>query len=408
MADVRDNDPSSPAEDPSSSLHGASPEEIRAGEVTAAHLDTTRQILGTERADLQVACEVRLGDLPAGWPWAILCGLEEVLTLLEGRDVEAWALPEGSVIYPEEPVLQIAGVYGEFVTLETAVVGMLAQPTGVATAAARLRLIAGGRPVYPLDLRALHPAVVPVVERAAYVGGCDTVSTPLGAELTGTDPVRLAGPELSLILGEPDAWSSFDATVEETVPRVVIVGTLEDERATAVAAAQALGDHLSAVCIQAPAADPTRLIHLSREVRWELDSRGRSDVRIIVSGDLNESTVPALARHVDGFGVGRAITAAPAADFVFEVVEVDGEARSRRGALSGRKTLWRCEACGNRGIAPARVEHEPCPRCEGRLRGLLVPRLKWGAARDDRPVEAAAIRARALKEAAEAPPPFPR
>jgi nicotinate phosphoribosyltransferase len=407
MADVRDNDPSSPAEDPSSSLHAASPEEIRAGEVTAAHLDTTRQILGTERADLQVACEVRLGDLPAGWPWAILCGLEEVLTLLEGRELEAWAVPEGSVIYPEEPVLQIAGGYREFVTLETAIVGMLAQPTGVATAAARLRLIAGGRPVYPLDLRTLHPAVVPVVERAAYVGGCEAVATPVGAELTGTDAVRLAGPELSLILGEPDAWEAFDGSVEKTVPRVVIVGTLDDERATAVAAARALGDHLAGVCIQAPAADPTRLIHLSREVRWELDARGRSDVRIIVSGDLDESTVPALARHVDGFGVGRAITAAPAADFVFELVEVDGEARSRRGALSGRKSLWRCEACGNRGIAPARVEHEPCPRCEGRLRGLLVPRLQWGA-RDDRPVEAAAIRARALKEAAEAPPPFPR
>jgi nicotinate phosphoribosyltransferase len=246
-----------------------------------------------------------------------------------------------------------------------------------------------------------------VMERAAYVGGCDAGATRIGAELTGTDPVRLAGPELSLILGEPDAWEAFDASVEETVPRVLIVGTLEDERTTAVAAARALGDHLAGVCIQAPAADPTHLIHLSREVRWELDARGRSDVRIIVSGDLDESTVPALARHVDGFGVSRAITAAPAADFVFEVVEVDGEPRSRRGALSGRKTLWRCEACGNRGIAPARIEHEPCPRCEGRLRSLLVPRLEWGA-RDDPPVEAAAIRARALKEAAEAPLPFPR
>jgi nicotinate phosphoribosyltransferase len=405
MADVRDTDPSTPAEEPDSSLHASAPEDIRAGRVAAAHLDTTREILESRRADPQVACEVRLGDLPPGWPWAVLCGLEEVLMLLEGRDVEALAVPEGSVIYTEEPVLQISGPYPEFAALETAVVGMLAQPTGVATAAARLRLAAGGRPVYPLDLGALHPAVVPVMERAAYIGGCDTVATTSGAELSGTDPMRLAGPELSLILGEPDAWEAFDATVEHSVPRVVTVGIIDDERTTAVAAAEALGDHLAGVCIQAPAADPGRLVHLAREVRWELDARGRSDVRIIVSGDLDETTMPSLARHVDGFGVGRAITAAPAADFLFEMVEVEGEPRSRRGSLSGRKTLWRCEACGNRGIAPARVQHAPCPRCEGRLRSLLVPRLKWGAREDPIP-QPATIRDRALKEAAEAPPPF--
>jgi hypothetical protein len=85
---------------------------------------------------------------------------------------------------------------------------------------------------------------------------------------------------------------------------------------------------------------------------------------------------------------------------------VEGEPRGRRGSLSGRKTLWRCEACGNRGIAPARIQNQPCPRCDGRLRSLLVPRLAWGS-RDEPVPDAQSLRARALKEAAEAPAPFP-
>jgi nicotinate phosphoribosyltransferase len=332
----------------------------------------------------------------------VLCGLEEALSLLEGRDVDAMAVPEGSVIYPEEPVLQISGRYLAFVELETALVGSMGQATGVATAAARLKLAAEGRAVYPMGLDRLHPAVVPVVERAAFVGGCDAVSTALGARITDAETVSPPGPELSLVLGEPEAWLAFDENLDETVPRLVTVGILEDPRTTALAAAEALEDHLAAVHVEAPSTEPGRLVRLVREIRWELDARGRSDVRIVVSGDLREPLVHRLAHRVDGFGIGLPLTGAPVVTFSFDIVEVEGEARGRRGTLSGRKTLWRCEACGNRGIAPARAGLEPCPRCEGRLRSLLVPRLRRGT-RDEAPQEAAAIRDRALKEAAEAP-----
>jgi nicotinate phosphoribosyltransferase len=381
---------------------GAPREDIVDGRVAEGRLAATRQVLSAEGLDPRVTCEVRTGDLPSGWPWAVLCGLEEALSLLEGRDVDAVAVPEGSVIYPEEPVLQISGRYLAFVELETALLGTLGPATGVATAAAHLKMAAEGRPVSPMGLGRLHPSVVPVVERAAYVGGCDAVATAIGAGLTGSGTVSPPGPDLSLLLGEPEAWLAFDRHVDGTVPRLVTVGILDDERTTAVAAADALEDHLAAVHVEAPSTEPSRLVHLVRELRWELDAGGRSDVRILVSGDLDEGLVNRLAHRVDGFRIGLPLTAAPVVTFSFDIVEVEGAARSRRGTLSGRKTLWRCEACGNRGIAPARAGLEPCPRCEGRLRSLLTPRLRWGT-RDEPPPEASAIRARALKEAAEAP-----
>jgi nicotinate phosphoribosyltransferase len=385
--------------------HSSTPDEIEQGLVAEAHLATTRDILFAHGTDPSVTAEVRIGDLPLRWPWAVLCGVEEAISLLEGREVDVTAVPEGSIVYPEEPVLQVSGRYLSFAGLETAVAGMLGQATAVATAAARLKLAVGGKPVRPIGLGRLHPAVVPVVEWAAYVGGCDEVATAVGAAITSSKGASPVGAELSLILGEPEAWEAFDEDVEDTVPRVVTAGVLEDERSTALAAVDALGDHLAGVYLEAPSESPEKLVHVAREVRWELDARGRSDVRVTVAGDLDEHTLRRLARHADGFGVGYPLVGPPAVPVSFDIVEVEGEPRARRGTLSGRKTLWRCEACGNRGIAPARAQHEPCPRCEGRLRSLLVPRLASGV-RDEGAPDAAAVRARALKEAAEAPPPF--
>jgi nicotinate phosphoribosyltransferase len=385
--------------------HSSTLDEIEEGLVAEGNLAATRDILFTHGTDPSVTAEVRVGDLPLRWPWAVLCGVEETLSLLEGREVDVAAVPEGSIVYPEEPVLQVSGRYLSFAGLETAVVGMLGQATAVATAAARLKLAAGGKPVRPIGLGRLHPAVVPVVEWAAYVGGCDEVATAVGAAITAAERASPAGPELSLLLGEPEAWEAFDQNVEDIVPRVITVGVLEDERSTALAAVEALKEHLAGVCLEAPSEPPEKLVHLAREVRWELDARGRSDVRVTVAGDLDEGTLRRLSRHADGFGVGYPLVGPPSVPVSFDLVEVEGEPRARRGTLSGRKTLWRCEACGNRGIAPARAQHEPCPRCEGRLRSLLAPRLTLGV-RDEGAPDAAALRARALKEAAEAPPPF--
>lgn len=359
-------------------LHAATPEEILQGDVSDAHFLRTREVLEAAGRDPRVTAEVRTETLPRGWSWAVIAGTAEALSLLADREVDVVGLPEGSVIYEEEPALVISGRYLGFGDLATSLLGVLCQATGVATAAARLKLAAGGRPVYASGARRVHPAVAPVIDRAAFVGGCDAVSTVMGGEMVGMAPAATIEHDLAVLLGEDEAWRSFDETVDPRVPRIVTVDTSLDERTGAVAAAEALGDRLQAVRLDVPFSRRGDLGRIVREVRWELDARGHHRVRILVSGNLGESAIRTLARHADGFYVEDAIAAAPVVDFGLEIVEVDEEPRARRGILSGRKHLWRCDTCGNRGIAPAGARLGKCPRCRGHLGDVLVSMVRGG------------------------------
>ena len=385
-------------------FHLSTPEQILRGMATGADVLRALEILEAKGADPHVVAEVRAAALPAGWRWAVLAGLEEALALVEDRDVDVDALPEGSVFYAEEPVLVIAGRYQEFAALQGPLVGMLAHPSGAATIVARLRLAADGRRLYPIGSGRTHPAVGAVIERAAFVGGCDAVITPRAAELTGAPAVAASGHDLGLILGETGAWMAVGDAADPQTQVVVTVGTTGDEREGAVRAAEVLGDRLASVRLDASASRGEELARIVREVRWELDTRGYTRVRILVTGPVDEDLIAAVGRHADAFGVGDAVASAPVVELSIEPVEVDGRPVSRRGGLSGRKTLWGCSQCGNRGITPAGkagAQPEGCPRCDGPLAGLLVPARRWG--RREGPVpDPAAIRSRALREAAQA------
>jgi nicotinate phosphoribosyltransferase len=380
-------------------------EDIAKGRVVEAHVARAAEVLRSEGANPTVAAELRAGALPHGWSWMVVAGSTEGVSLLEGRPLDVWGLEEGSVAYAEEPVLQIAGRYAEFAELATALVGTLSYSSGVATVAARLKLVAGERAVYAAAGRMVHPAVVPVLEHAAYVGGCDAVTTIPGAEQVGRDPVLSMDHDVALILGVPRAWTAFHRVVEEEdVPRIAAVDTLLDERAGALAAVEALGSELRAIRLDVPGT-VDGVARTVREVRWELDARGHTDVQIVLAGDLDERAVQALARLVDGFCVAGPLASSPPVPFALDLVEVDGRPLARRGRFSGRKTLWRCEDCGNRGIAPERAHPEGCPRCGGTLTGLLAPLLRQGAV-EEPPSAPSTARDRALQETATAANPF--
>jgi len=356
----------------------ASPEEIADGQVTDVYFLRGQEILRQEGQNPEVVAEVRASVLPRDWPWAVLAGLDEAISLLEGRGVEVQALREGTVFYPEEPVLVVRGRYLDFGILETALLGFLCQASGVATMAARCRLAARGRPVYSFGARRMHPAIAPMVERAAYIGGCEGVATVKAAEMIGIDPVGTMAHAVILILGEERAWTAFDRVIDRRVPRVALVDTFQDEKFGAVAAARILGKRLSAVRLDTPASRRGSFQAILREVRWELDERGHAGVRIFVSGGLDEEEILELNRYADAFGVGTAISNAPVIDFALDIVEVDGDPRAKRGKLSGRKHLWGCPECGNRGIAPGSARLGDCPRCGHRVRSLLDTHLVPG------------------------------
>ena len=397
----------------SDGLHVASPDEIQAGKVTDVYFLRGQDVLKAEGENPHVVAEIRAASLPLDWGWAVFAGLDEAVWLLEGRGAESGhgldvlALREGSVFYAEEPVLVVAGRYLDFGILETALLGLVCQASGVATVAARCKLASEGRPVYSFGARRMHPSIAPMIERAAYIGGCDGVAAVKSGEVIGLTPVGTMAHSLILILGEERAWRGFDRVMDSRVPRVALVDTFQDEKFGAVAAALTLGRHLAAVRLDTPASRRGNFAAILREVRWELDERGFSDVKIFVSGGLDEQGIIELNHFADAYGVGTSVSNAPVIDFALDIVEVDGKPRAKRGKLSGRKHLWECPECGNRGVSPwsGRLGH--CPRCGHRVRELLESCISKGKRKRGYP-SAHEVRARTLEQTAAAPDPFGR
>ncbi|HPM55437.1 MAG TPA: nicotinate phosphoribosyltransferase, partial [Methanoculleus sp.] len=139
---------------------------IRAGRCTDVYFRRVVDVMEKDGVNPRVTMEVTATALPD--PWGVFCGLDDVLRLLEGIPVDVDAMPEGSIFSANEPVLRISGRYRDFAVYETAILGFLCHASGVASAAAHVRLAAGGRPVYSFGSRRQHPAIAAMIERAAW------------------------------------------------------------------------------------------------------------------------------------------------------------------------------------------------------------------------------------------------
>lgn len=359
-------------------FHAAGEEEIRRGLVTDVYFERTRRILEAKGLDPHVTLEAAARSVPRG-DWALFCGLQEALELLKGLPVDVWALPEGTLFRPGEPVLLISGSYREFCAYETALLGFLCQASGIATQAARCVIAAQGRPVVHFGARRVHPAIAPMVERAAFVGGCAGVSTLVGGELLGEEPVGTIPHALVLILGDAaSATLAFDEVIEEGVERVALVDTFGDEKFEALECAELLEGNIYAVRLDTAASRRGDLLAIAKEVRWELDLHGYTDVKIFLSGGLTEDDLPVLNEVADAYGIGTAISAARAVDFGLDIVEIDGEPVAKRGKASGAKQLHICPGCGHREVTLLAVPNVSCPRCGTEMEPKLVPFLENG------------------------------
>ncbi|AEM39640.1 Nicotinate phosphoribosyltransferase [Pyrolobus fumarii 1A] len=329
-------------------LYVACPDEIKRGETADIYFHRTREVI--EKSGLKersVRAEFHVYSLPQGYEWAVFAGLEEALAILEGRKVTVYALPEGTIFYPREPLMIIEGPYYEFADLETAILGVLRHATSIATKAARIKLAAGDKPVFFFGLRAVHPAIAPAVDRAAYIGGVDGVAGAAAAKYLGIKPVGTMPHALILLFGDQrEAWKAFDKHVDPSVPRVTLVDTFYDERVEALMAAQTLGDKLWGVRLDTPSSRRGNMRRIVEEVRWTLDLHGYKHVKIIVSGGLDEERIKELRDIVDAFGVGTSIAFPPSIDISMDLVEVDYgsgfEPITKRGKLPGAKQLYVC------------------------------------------------------------------
>jgi len=275
----------------------------------------------------------------------ILCGIDEAKTLLatvlaDLSEVTVESLEDGDAFATKEVVLRIEARYRRFGLYETAILGMLAQSTGWATAARECVDAAAPQPVISFGARHVHPDITDVLDYAAIVGGCVGASTPAGARLAGLAPTGTMPHSLVLIFGDTvKAAEAFDRDLDPDVPRIVLIDTFKDEAEEALRVAAALGERLYGVRLDTPAERGRVTGDLVKEIRARLDQAGFGHVKITVSGGLNPERIryfKELAAPVDSFAVGSYISGAAPIDFTGDIKEIDGRPIAKRGRIPGR------------------------------------------------------------------------
>ncbi len=359
-------------------FHLAAPEDIKGGKTTDIYFVRTIEVLKAKGIKKNVTVEVTCSSLPGGYEWGILAGVEELAELFRGVDVDVYSLPEGGVFYTREPVVRIEGEYSKFCELETPLLGLLCQASGITTKTARLRKLAGERTLLSFGIRRMHPGVAPMIDRAAYIGGADGFSGIAAEKLVGKKAMGTMPHALIITVGDQvKAWRYFDEVMPKEVQRVALVDTYSDEKAEAIMAAEAVKG-LQGVRLDTPGSRRGDMKRIVEEVRWELDLRGYKNVKIMVSGGLDEEEIKTLA-VADGFGVGTAISAAKTIDLALDIVEMEGKPVAKRGKLGGKKELYRCPNCLRGKLMPSgKAKERISCECGSRMEGALQPLVKGG------------------------------
>jgi len=320
-----------------SQAHFEIPDSWLSGETADIYFPRTVEILKKEKINPVATMEV----FPRGS--GILCGIEEVKTLLEKvlpeDSREVWALSEGESFDRKEVVLRIKAPYQSYGTYETTYLGILAHCSGWATAARECVDAAQGIPVISFGARHVHPSVVGVMEYSAIVGGCTGCASTSGAKLAGIQPTGTIPHALIIILGSTaEATLAFDKHMPPEVPRIALVDTFEDEVRESVTVAKAMQGRLQGVRLDTPSERGRVTADLVKEVRAWLDLEGFKEVKIVVSGGLNLERIRYFINEgapVDIFAVGSYISDAPPINFTADLHEVEGKPIAKRGRMPG-------------------------------------------------------------------------
>jgi nicotinate phosphoribosyltransferase len=231
-------------------------------------------------------------------------------------------VPEGTVVFAEEPILQVTAPIAEAQIVETYLLSVVNFETLIASKAARVVRAAQGRTVMEFGTRrAQGPEAGLRAARAAYLGGCDATSNTEAGRLYG---IPVAGTAAhSWTQAFPTERESFEALLELFPDTgVLLIDTYDDLAGAEIAAS--LGRTISAVRL-----DSGDLLEKSRKVRSILDARGLKDVKIIASGDLNEYRIEELLKAgapIDSFGVGTDLATSrdvPALSVVYKLAEIE-------------------------------------------------------------------------------------
>ena len=261
---------------------------------------------------------------------------------------DVWAMPEGTVVFPGEPVMRVTAPIMEGQILETYLLATLSYQTLIASKAARVVTAAEGRQVVEFGARRAHGSQASLLAaRAAAIGGCQGTSNVLAGELFG---IKTYGTQAhSWVMAhenEAEAFSHFLDVFPEHA--YLLLDTYDVHRA--VKTIIGMGRKPAGVRL-----DSGNVAKDSRWVRRELNHAGWKDVRIFASGDLDEMKIAALLSQgakIDAFGVGTALATpgdAPHLNLIYKLVEVERGGKVREAAklseakvtYPGRKQVFR-------------------------------------------------------------------
>ncbi|MEO0276429.1 MAG: nicotinate phosphoribosyltransferase [candidate division WOR-3 bacterium] len=360
----------------------AKEEEIKKGLTTDIYFKRTEEILLKKNINKIVWAEFTTQSIP--YEFVVFAGLEECTKLLEGKEIDLWAIKEGTIFKGVDingipvPVMAIEGNYVNFAIYETPLLGFICQASGITTKAARFRIASRDAILLSFGIRRMHPAISPFIDYFAYMGGCDGVSSIKGAEVINKKPRGTMPHSLIILLGEENAWLSFDEIIDKDVPRIALIDTYGDEKVTAVKAAEIL-KNLSGVRLDTPSSRRGDFAKIVREVRWELDIRGYKDVKIFVSGGLDEEIIPLLYEAgARGFGVGTSLSNAKTIDYAMDIVEVEGKPCAKKGKFGGKKKVFRCKNCLELLVLKYDEEIKECPLCKGEMENFYFKIIERG------------------------------
>ncbi len=264
---------------------------------------------------------------------------------------DVYALPEGTVYFPNEPLLRVVAPLPEAQLAETRLINILHFQTLIASKAARHVLLAPGKVLVDFGLRRAHGAEAGLMAaRASYIAGYNGTATMLAGQLYG---IPLYGTMAhSFIQAFDDEAAAFEAFAESRPDNLVLLIDTYDTEAGARKVVQ-LAPKLAArgIKVSGVRLDSGDLIALSKSVRRILDEGGLGHVTIFASGGLDDPELSAFREAeapIDGYGVGTSLTTssdAPALDCAYKLQEYAGTGRRKHSAgkatWPGRKQVWR-------------------------------------------------------------------
>ncbi|MEV5042362.1 nicotinate phosphoribosyltransferase [Microbacterium sp. LMI1x-1-1.1] len=265
---------------------------------------------------------------------------------------------EGELYFPGSPILTVEGTFAEAVILETLALSILNHDSAVATAAARMSIAAGDRPLAEMGSRRAAERSAVAAARAAYIAGFSATSNLEAGRSWGIPTMGTAAHAWTLLHdSEEDAFrSQIDALGTDTT---LLVDTY-DIRQGVETAIRVAGTGLGGVRL-----DSGDLPTVAASVRRQLDELGATETKITVTSDLDEFAIAALAASpVDAYGVGTSVvtgSGTPTAGMVYKLVArqgVDGgwvpvaKASTSKASIGGRKAAFRRRVDG---VATAEV-----------------------------------------------------